>query len=371
MKFAFLSSYAHLALDPASDHVSGGAELQVALLARELAWRGHEVVILGGDMGQPDRRELQGVQTRVAGPFHTGGLPDTVRALPKVRAILEEERPDYVAVLGWTSWLYFLHLMKKPDRYRLIFICGLDTELNGEFRRENPIRGALFERGIRAADHRFAMSELQESLFQKQKLPAGFYRNLILDRPHPPTAPKEIDLLWIARCRAIKQPERFLDLAEALPDTRCRMICPPEDGTLYEKVSRRAAGISNLELIPGIPYHQIQEHYDAAQIFVNTSSSEGFPNSFIQAGQGHTAIASLRIDSDRLLQKFGAGFCANGDFQKLVDLSRNLLDDPHKLAEAQSGAARFVNTWHDNRTNVDRFLVGLDLPPQPTSGPEA
>ena len=58
MKILFLSSHAHYALDPKATRVSGGAELQVALLARELAKRGHEVVIVGGDTGQADHRVL-------------------------------------------------------------------------------------------------------------------------------------------------------------------------------------------------------------------------------------------------------------------------------------------------------------------------
>ena len=60
MKLLFLSSYAHLALDPAETRVSGGAELQVALMARELAARGHDCVLVCGDHGQADDRTLQG-----------------------------------------------------------------------------------------------------------------------------------------------------------------------------------------------------------------------------------------------------------------------------------------------------------------------
>jgi hypothetical protein len=54
MNFFFLSSHAHYALDRSATRVSGGAELQVALLAKELAIRGHEAVIVGGDTGQQD-----------------------------------------------------------------------------------------------------------------------------------------------------------------------------------------------------------------------------------------------------------------------------------------------------------------------------
>jgi len=99
VKFLFLSSYAHLVLDPEAKQTSGGAELQVALLAAELAKRGHQVTIIGGDDGQPADRTLQGVRLRTGGKFHTGGLLDTLRALPVVLRIVAEEKPDLI-ILG-------------------------------------------------------------------------------------------------------------------------------------------------------------------------------------------------------------------------------------------------------------------------------
>ena len=121
MKFLFLSSYAHLVLDPEAKQTSGGAELQVALLASELAKRGHQVTIIGGDNGQPADRILQGVRLRIGGKFHTGRLLDTLRALPLVLRIAAEEKPDYTLILGWTTWLFFLrrdpqHQLQRAQR---------------------------------------------------------------------------------------------------------------------------------------------------------------------------------------------------------------------------------------------------------------
>ncbi len=185
VKFLFLSSYAHLVLDPDSTRVSGGAELQVALLARELAARGYETTIAAGDIGQPDGQVFQGVKIRNGGKFQTGGLADSLSALPKVARILREERPDHVLVLGWTAWLFILWLLRPVFGFQLHFICGLDTEVNGGFRRDNPVRGGLFEFGMRHCDQRFAMTKLQERLFLEQGMPCALYRNLILPRANP------------------------------------------------------------------------------------------------------------------------------------------------------------------------------------------
>ncbi len=358
MKFLFLSSYAHLILDRSRDRVSGGAELQVALLARELAARGHEVVVVGGDVGQADST-VDGVRLRNGGKFQTGGIADALGALPRVIGILRDERPDFAVVLGWTTWLTLLVWLRGIFWYRVVFICGLDTEVNGEFRRENPVRGAVFEWGVKAADQRVAMTEHQADLFIESGLHCAMYRNLILPRVKPPTAEKVIDLLWVARCQKIKRPHLFLDLAERLPGVRCEMVCVREDVELWESVAARAEGIANVTFIERVPYHEMQEHYDAARCFVNTSTYEGWPNSFIQAGLGETALASLDVNSDELFGRFGLGVFGRGKFDVWAEEIRELLADEGRLGRCQRECARFVETLHDNRRNVDLFLGAM------------
>ena len=359
MKFLFLSSFAHLALDPAATRVAGGAELQVALLARELAARGHVAVIVGADHGQPRERFLQGVRCLTGGRFHTGGLLDTAAALPAVFGAIWRERPDFIVVRGWTTWLFFLLAARHIGGARLIYQCSLDTELNGEFRRANPLRGALFEAGVRRADGRFAMTDTQCALYENRGLDCALYRNLALPRTAPPTGVKDLDLLWIARCQAIKRPHHFLDLAEALPSARCAMICPREDATLWTSVQERAARLGNVAFHEHVPYREAQAFFDRAEIFVNTSAWEGFANAFIQAGQGGAAILSLSVNSDNVLTHFDAGLCAGDDPARLLNAARELLADPARLRALQAGAERFVAEWHDNARNVDLFLSGL------------
>ncbi|MCK9589390.1 MAG: glycosyltransferase family 4 protein [Terrimicrobiaceae bacterium] len=359
MKFLFHSSHAHLVLERSATRVSGGAELQVALLARELASRGIGTVIAAGDTGQKDGEIHDGVKIRNAGKFQTGGLKDTLLALPRVAKILREERPEWVFLLGWTTWLFIFHLLKPLFGYRLGFICGLDTEVNGGFRRENPVRGAFFEYALRRCDIRFAMTEDQRRLFAKGNMSCGFYRNLMLPRSRPRTAEKPIDLLWIARCQPIKRPHLFLDLAGRLPQARCRMVCPREDAALWETVRARAATMPNVEFIERVPYHEVQDVYDAAKIFVNTSEWEGWPNSFIQSGLGETALLSLDVNPDGLFEKFGPGEFAGGDFERMVARATHLLGNPPALQAAQAGCARFVAELHDNPKETQAFLDGL------------
>jgi glycosyltransferase involved in cell wall biosynthesis len=359
LKFCLHSSFAHLALDPKETRVSGGAELQAALMARELARRGHEAMLICGDHGQPDHRILQGVRARLGGRFQTGGLADTLRALPRTFRVIAEERPDFTFIYGWTSWLFFLLWPRWRGHTRLGFTCMLDTEVNGEFRRENPARGALFEHGMRKADVRYAITDYEVECFGKMGLDCTLYRPLIMPRTTALNGEKGIDFLWIARCQPIKRPHVFLDLAEALPEARCAMIAPNENATLWDSVQKRAAQLPNVQFLERVPYHEVQAWYDRARVFVNTSTWEGFANAFIQAGQGEAAILSLAVNTDGLLTKFGAGVCAGDDQRAFIEVARALFHDAEKRRAMQLGAARFVSDWHDNDRNVAAFLGGL------------
>ena len=362
MKILFFSSFAHLVLQKNQTRTSGGAELQVALLARELAERGHEVVIAGGDVGQADHVVLDGVMTRNAGKFHTGRLLEMLAAIPRVTQVIREEHPEWVVVMGWTAWLFVLWVLRPFLGFKLDFICSLDSEINGEYRRENPILGSLFEFAVRRCDARHSITADQQKVFRSRGMAATFYRYLLIPRNRQRTSEKQIDLLWVSRCQQLKRPYLFLELVEALPDAGCTMICPCEDRELWDSVAKRAAKLPNLEFIEKVPYHEIQEYYDRARVFVNSSTFEGFPNSFIQSGMGHTALLSLCIDPDGMIQEFGSGILANGSMENMIVGAKTMLSDAARLSLMQEGSAQMVAEWLDNRANVQKYLEGLENP---------
>ena len=359
MKLLFLSSYAHLVLERSTSRVSGGAELQVALLARELALRGVDVVIVGGDTGQRDGVVIDGVKIRSGGQFHSGNPVAMLASIPKVFSVIREERPDWVFLLGWTAWMALVVAMRPGLGYRAGFICGLDSELTGDFRRENPLRGGLFEWGVARCDLRYAMTEHQRSLFAKRDWSCAMYRNLILPRAFEHAGVKTVDFLWVSRCQPVKRPHLFLDLVEALPGNSFEMVCPREDAGLWEGVAKRAATLPHLRFIEKVPYHEIQSHYDAARVFVNTSEWEGWPNSFIQAGLGRTALLSLAVNPDGIFERFGLGCYAACDFERFVADARGMVADAVGLERMQAGCACFVAEMHDNAKETEAFLDGI------------
>ncbi len=367
MKFLFFSGQAHLALDPSSSRASGGAELQVALLAEELVARGHHVTLVVSDKSQEDRALLRGIRVRVAQNFHCGTLWRTFLAIPAVMAILAEEKPQFVAIYGWTAWLYLFAKWRKFFSYSLLFICALDSEIERTVVYTNRWREWLFQRGMYLCDHRFAITEHQQKLFHQRGMSCSLTRLLLQKNDASSFLKKEgdkqkktIDLLWVARCHWIKQPLLFLELAERFPKARCQMICSHQDQKLWERLQSELPKVRNIEFLGAAPYQHIQTYFNHAKIFVNTSLEEGVPNTFIHAGLGHCALVSLCVDPDGMFSRFGVGGCAQNKKEYFFQLIDQLLREEHRLLLAQEEAARFIRTWHQNEENVNSFLQGLE-----------
>jgi glycosyltransferase involved in cell wall biosynthesis len=362
MKFLFFSGHAHLALDPSSPSASGGAELQVALLSKELVKRGHDTTIIATDTGQEDALFWEGIKIRVARRFDAGSFWKTSLAIPSVLRLLLEEKPDVVVVYGWTAWLYLLAQWRIACHYRLVYICALDSEIEDTFSYTRRLWRSLFKRGMRISDVRFGITEHQQQLFHHQGMTCFLTRILLQQAPTVAFSilEKPIDLLWVARCNRVKQPLQFLELAKRFPHARCQMICSNQDQVLWKEVKEQLQHLDNIEFLEVVPYRDIQLYFNRAKIFVNTSLEEGVPNTFIHAGLGHTAIASLRVNPDQMFDHFEAGFCAQDNKEYFYEMIQKLLHHPELLTHAQLEAARFVSTWHDNKKNIDSFLQGIE-----------
>ncbi len=106
-------------------------------------------------------------------------------------------------------------------------------------------------------------------------------------------------------------------------------------------MTRSAPALRGTPILPSAKaclYHQIQDHYDAARIFVNTSDWEGWPNSFIQAGLGRAALLSLDVNPDSLFQKYALGAFAAGNFDSFKASARAMISDSGALAAMQRNA---------------------------------
>jgi hypothetical protein len=157
-----------------------------------------------------------------------------------------------------------------------------------------------------------------------------------------------LKILWVANFKDVKRPALFMDLAESFagnPNLQFVMVGRPSRLRRFAVTMARASRIPNLTYLGAQPVERVCELMSEAAIHVNTSSFEGFPNTFIQAWSYGAVVTSVAVDPDQCMERERIGFCA-GSMENLHALIVRLAASPEERRETAVRAFEFARTHH-------------------------
>lgn len=308
----------------------GGEAVQHVLLAR--AWRdlGHDVSIVVHDEGQGPRRVIDGI-TAIAAHRRDAGIPGLRFLYPRttrlVGALSAADADVYYqspagAFTGITAW--FCRMAQR----RFVFRVASDSDcekVHGRIRLWRDRK--LYDFGLRRADVRAAQTESQARMLRSNLGLDSSVVNMIVEQPRPAIGVrKDIDVLWLSNLRQLKRPELALELARHLPKLRFTIAGGPMPGgrTYYDDVAAAAARLPNVTMLGPVRYEQTGELFDRAKVFLNTSSIEGFPNTFLQAWIRGVPVVSF-FDPDDIVRRMQLGRVATS-IDEMREAIRELLE---------------------------------------------
>lgn len=345
--FVGLDNYPVLNPEMSSEYF-GGESVQQTLLAKAFVQRGYDVSMVVADMGQPNREVIDGITVWKA--FRKkAGLPIVRFVYPRMtsffRALKAADADVYYQSCAGIYTGLVAGFCRQRNR-KFIFRIAHDTDcipgeqiINHHRWRDVPI----YEYGLRKADLVAAQSVMQQKLLSDNYHRSSELINMVVQPPAEALDQhRDIDVLWVNNLRHFKRPELFIELAKMLPELSFTMIGGPvtrlED--YYSDLENRASAVSNLEFMGAVPYHQVNSYFARTKVFVNTSESEGFPNSFLQAWIRGVPVLSF-FDPDRTIERNGLGLSPDG----LDDMAKSLaslLADPTKLLGMSERARKFA-----------------------------
>ncbi|HEX6639121.1 MAG TPA: glycosyltransferase family 4 protein [Steroidobacteraceae bacterium] len=333
----------------------GGEAIQHVLLAR--AWRdlGHDVSMIVHDDGQGARRVHEGI-TALAAQTREGGIPGLrffhPRASKLLSALMAADADIYYqspagTYTGFTGWY-----ARSMGRY-FIFRVASDSDCEREHGRLHFWRDRkLYNFGLRRAHLVAAQTEYQARMLRENHGIESHVINMMVETPRVGRAlPKDIDVLWVSNFRPLKRPELVLELARQLPNVRFTMAGgpTPKGETYYEDMLAAAARLPNVTMTGPVRYRDSGDLFDRAKVFLNTSSIEGFPNTFLQSWIRGVPVVTF-FDPDGLVQRTPLGRVAKSvdDMREAIrglleiDVDRQLLGRRARdfaLREFTSGVA--------------------------------
>ena len=328
-------------------HGIGGEQVQHTLLARALARRGLEVSMVVADYGQPDGLEIDGVRLHRA-----HGLEDGVPVLrfvhPRLTGLWRalgraDAQVYYVSTASAQLGIVTAFARRRGRRVVFRIAHDLDCEPQRLLIRHWRDR-KLYEWGLRRADVVLAQSEQQRTALRRNY---GLDSRVAAMLVEPATQDlgfesRDVPVLWVNNLRPFKRPDLALALARRLPHLRLHMIGGEQAGheDLFAQTRQDGAPLRNLLFHGRVPYHDVNDFYERARVFVNTSDSEGFPNSYLQAWRRGVPTVSF-FDPDGLIKAHGLGHAARS------------LDD---MAEAVNQLAQQGQAWQAASTRCRQFM---------------
>jgi glycosyltransferase involved in cell wall biosynthesis len=337
----------------------GGEAIQHVLLAR--AWRdlGHEVSMIVHDDGQGARRVHEGI-TALAAQSRHGGIPGLrffhPRASKLVSTLMAADADIYYqspagTYTGFTGW--YARSMGRS----FIFRVASDSDCEREHGRLQFWRDRkLYNFGLHRAHLVAAQTEYQARMLRENHGIDAPVINMMVETPRPgANVAKDIDVLWVSNFRSLKRPELALELARQLPNVKFTLAGGPMPNgqTYYEDMLAAAARLPNVTMLGPVRYRDSGALFDRAKIFLNTSSIEGFPNTFLQSWVRGVPVVTF-FDPDGLVQRLSLGRVAKSldDMREAIrglleiDVDRQLLGRRARdfaMREYTSGvAARYL-----------------------------
>lgn len=365
----FVSPYIYpsLVADTRVGH-AGGAEIQQALIAKLLARHGYRVSVLTRDFGQPEYMQQDGVHIYKLPSIGQRGLKGLRWLMPRLTDIyhqLSKILPDVVYIRTATAYAAPAAWYCQQYRRRFVFAGASDTDFGAQRERHVSRRDwLLYQWGLKRAALVLAQNAHQSKDYMKvHGRVARLCPNFLID---PAAGPANFagPVIWVGTIRALKRPELFIDLARQHPQRRFLLVGGKEVASgaaeLFEQIKSKASSVPNLEMLGYIPPQEVGKIFDGASALINTSTHEGFPNTFLQAWI--RGVPSLSFVNPEIRPGEGGTLACRDVADMQQKLGQLLGSNPDWCARSEL-VKRYFNQFHDEKTALHNYSQLLEGKP--------
>ena len=336
------------ALSPAHAHLGvGGEPIQQTLIARAFARRGYSVSMVVCDLGQDDAIVIDGITVYKAHP-PAAGLPLLRFAHPRwtsVMAALRRADADAYNTSCAGIGTAQLALTARRRGAGTVFRIASDADCDPDRLLIPYWYGKrIYEWGLPRMSRVLAQSGAQRETMRAHYRVDSEVAGMLVDRGRSdlPFEARERHGLWVGNIRQLKRPDLMLELARRLPALRFEMVggTQPRSEALFAEVLGAAAAMPNLKFAGPVPYASVGSIFECSRVFINTSDTEGFPNTYLQAWARGVPVVAF-FDPDGVIAREGLGHAATS-FEDLQSAVALLSTDPMAWQAASDRCAAFM-----------------------------
>lgn len=356
-KICFFSPASYPFFEVGSKVSHGGAELQMFLLANYLSENSNNnVCFFVGNYGKkPQKKGIEFILT--VKNKKTENIFSKIIKATKYFYQLIVEKPDVIFSTTANAFVGINALYAKVFNKKFVYRTAHQIDVNEQFIKANGLSGKIYKYGLTHATKVVTQNNEDKKLLEKHhNINAEVLKNAIVINEEP-CVNKDF-ILWVGRFETWKQPELLLKIATHFPQEKFVMICPyaPNKKEEWNRLYNEAHKIKNIIFHEKIAFNKIQDYFNRAKLFVNTSINEGFPNTFLQAGLAKTPIASLNVNPDKFLLEFDCGVFAKNEFDYMLKQIKDLLTNEENSEIKGKNLFQYLKNNHDIEIVGKKFM---------------
>lgn len=345
----------------------GGAELQAYYLARELAFRGWQVNYIR------EKNKIDFSENNFEGIIlHTIYIPKILahpklfffkQILRRIQLYFLQKRlkPTIIYVRADESYLPLFVKSLDENKIKLVWACSHDDKLKPNHW-SNKYGSAINKSILKALNN--ASLILLQTEFQKHLLSENFgFNGEVLNNSHPlpfdQVSTREDAVIWVGRLHKRKFPERFLRIVKKMKSNsniKFIMVGRRLDARFDNEIHSALKENANFHYYGESKQEFILEILNKVKVLVNTSDSEGFSNTFIEAWLRGVPVITLKgVNPDDLITKNGVGFVCD-DIDEIQKRISEILNNSSLFSQMSLESKRMSKEKFDLEKYVDKFI---------------
>ncbi len=320
------------------EYIKGGAELQMALLAKTLASLGISVIIIDPkglkDFGIGSNLRVE----RVSG-WNIGmrGLRFFRYRLPELIWRLKSTEADVFYTRGFSAYDLIALVVARSIGARFVTAVAHDLELAGmrsrysQWYKKSISLWNLFstilpnEIGVwilrHFTDFIFVQHAYQADIARERYHTTVIQVNNIIDSETYNILPAGVrsNIIVVGEFAKRKDLDILAPIVEKLSDTIFEFVGAVADD-VGDQIHKELSKYPNVIMHGALNRAATLRIIARGKALVNTSRAEGFPNTFLEAWELKTPVISLFVDPGGIIQKYRLGFWCHGDIERFSQL---------------------------------------------------
>jgi len=368
-------------------HISergGGAEVQANYLSLELAKRGYDVHYIC----QTTNKTKENTSSNISGvTVHWLPLDDTLskRAFNRIEELLVQIHPHIIIERMSSSFGLPIVRAKNKIEGKYVWICTdndspyVFKSVNKNYRKLSLLKffyvlpRAFAVDMIRLYANKRADIIFSQNEFQKRMILKNFGRQscrMISGHPFSKTTvtiQNRLDkkkILWCGNLGKHKRPELFIQLAHKMQDSNIEfvMVGGHSDTNYTTKLFQNKP--NNLTLTGQLSFEESLAYFDDATLLVNTSTSEGFSNTYIQSWLRGVPTLVFGANPNQVITENKLGY----DFNSLEEAKtaiNEIFSNFELYQELSENSSQYGVTNHSLEAMTDSFLDAISKSDKP------